>query len=155
MFWDKRTVHSPKATTIYWPTHEHVVKVKVKIQPRTGHEGSEMDYSYSWKFYLTSTLDGCGWSTPRPGRFTAWVRDPVPTVQEVEWVAGQVWRVEENLLRTSVDPRTVQPLQSRCNIFLDWGDEQQRWLIAYRSGLRKFLCAAGNCGKIWSVTEQN
>jgi hypothetical protein len=35
---------------------------KVKVHPRTGHEG------YSYTLSLTSALDGSGWSTSRPGR---------------------------------------------------------------------------------------
>jgi hypothetical protein len=33
-------------------------------------------------FFLTLTLDGGGWSTPRPGRYTP-ENDSVPIVQEV------------------------------------------------------------------------
>ena len=42
---------------------------------------------------LNSALDGGGWSTPRPGRFTPG-KDPVPIVQEARWVSGPV---SENL----------------------------------------------------------
>jgi len=31
-------------------------------------------------FLLTSALYVDGWSTPRPGRFTPWEKDPVPFV---------------------------------------------------------------------------
>jgi hypothetical protein len=55
------------------------VKGKGKVHPRTGHEGSEGEYRYSSTLSLTSTLDGGGWSTPRPGRFTPG-NDPVPIV---------------------------------------------------------------------------
>jgi len=34
------------------------------------HEGPEAEYMYSSTLPLTSALDGSGWSTPRPGRFT-------------------------------------------------------------------------------------
>ena len=37
---------------------------------------------YSATLSLTSALDGGGWSTPRPGRFTPG-NDPVPIVQKV------------------------------------------------------------------------
>jgi hypothetical protein len=48
-----------------------VRKYKVgKALPRTGHEGPEGEYRYSSTLSLTSALDGSGWSTPRPGRFT-------------------------------------------------------------------------------------
>jgi hypothetical protein len=51
--------------------------LKGKVLPRTGHEGPEGEYRYSFTLSLTSALDGGGWSTPRPGRFTPG-NDPVP-----------------------------------------------------------------------------
>ena len=44
----------------------------------------------------TSTLDGGGWSTSHPGRFTPG-KDPVPIVQEAGWAPGLVWTRAENL----------------------------------------------------------
>ena len=41
-------------------------------------------------------LDRGGWSTPRPGRFTA-RKDPVPIVQEAGWDPGPGWTGAENL----------------------------------------------------------
>ena len=41
-----------------------------KVHPRTGHEGAEVELWYSCTLSLTSALDGSGWSSPRPGRFT-------------------------------------------------------------------------------------
>ena len=46
------------------------VNLNVKVHPRTGHEDPKGEYSYSSTLSLTSVLDGVGWSTPRPGRFT-------------------------------------------------------------------------------------
>ena len=43
---------------------------KGKVHPRTDHEGPEGEERYSSTLSLTSALDGCGWSTPRPGYFT-------------------------------------------------------------------------------------
>jgi hypothetical protein len=50
-----------------------------KFHPRTGHEGPEGEQMCSSTLSLTSVLDGGGWSTPRPGRFTPG-EDPVPIV---------------------------------------------------------------------------
>jgi hypothetical protein len=47
-----------------------LVKQKGKIHPLTGHEGSEGEYRYSSTLSLTSALNGGGWLTSRPGRFT-------------------------------------------------------------------------------------
>ena len=49
----------------------------------------------------TSALDGGGWSTPRPGRFTPG-KDPVPIVQEAGWAPGPVWTGTENLAPTLI-----------------------------------------------------
>ena len=51
---------------------------------------------YSSTLSLTSALDGDGWSTPRPGRFTPG-KDPVPIVQEAGWAPGPVWAGAESL----------------------------------------------------------
>jgi hypothetical protein len=50
---------------------------KRKVHPGTGHEGPEVKYSSTLS--LTSALDGRGWSTARPGRFTP-VKDAAPIV---------------------------------------------------------------------------
>ena len=39
---------------------------KGKVYPRTGHEGPEVEYRYSYTLSLTLELDGGLWSTPRP-----------------------------------------------------------------------------------------
>jgi len=40
-----------------------------KVHPRIGHEGPEGKYRFSSTLFLTSALDGCGWSMPHPGCF--------------------------------------------------------------------------------------
>ena len=54
-------------------------KGKVKVHPRTGQENPEEELMYSYILPSTSALDGGGWSTPRPGRFTPG-KDPVPII---------------------------------------------------------------------------
>ena len=49
----------------------------------------------------TSVLDGGGWSTSRPGRFTPG-NDPVPIVQEAGWATVPVWKGAENLVPTGI-----------------------------------------------------
>jgi hypothetical protein len=56
---------------------------------------------YSSTLSLTSALDGGGWSTPRPGRFTPG-KDPVPIVWEAGWAPGPVWTGAENLAPTGI-----------------------------------------------------
>jgi hypothetical protein len=52
---------------------------KGNYHPRTGHKGPEEEQRYSSTLSLTPALDGVGWSTPGPGRFTPG-KDPVPIV---------------------------------------------------------------------------
>ena len=47
------------------------------------------------------TLDGGGWSAPRPDRFTPG-KDPVPIVQEAGWAPQPVWTDAENLAPTGI-----------------------------------------------------
>ena len=54
--------------------------------------------------YMTKiklTLEGGGWSTPRPGRLTPG-NDPIPTVQQAGWAPGPVWTGAENLASTRI-----------------------------------------------------
>ena len=82
------------------------VKGKGKIRPRTGHEGSKGAYRYSSTVFLTSTLDGGGWSTPekRPG-----------THRTGGW-AGPRTDLDgcgKSRPPQGFDPRTVHPVASR------------------------------------------
>ena len=77
------------------------IKVKSKVLPRTGHEGSAGEKMYSSTLPSTSTLDGGGWSTPQPGRFTH-EKDPVTIVQEAGWAPRPVWKDAENLVPTGI-----------------------------------------------------
>jgi len=47
------------------------------LRPRARHEGPEVEQMYSSPLPSSSMLDGGGWSTPRPGRFTPG-KDPIP-----------------------------------------------------------------------------
>ena len=82
-----------------------------KVRPRTGHEGPEGEQRYSSTLSLTSALDGCGWSTPRLGRFTP-RKDPVPTVR-VGGPHSRSGRVRKISPPKGFDSRTVQPVASR------------------------------------------
>jgi hypothetical protein len=72
-----------------------------KVHPITGHLGPEGEQMYSYTLSLTSVLDGGGWSTPHPGRFTPG-NDPVPIVQEAGWAPGPVWTGAENVALTGI-----------------------------------------------------
>jgi hypothetical protein len=52
---------------------------------------------------LISGLDGSGWSTLSPGRFTP-EKDPVPIAYEVGWAPGPVSTGAKNLAPTGIRP---------------------------------------------------
>jgi len=53
------------------------VMIKGNVHPITDHEGPEGEQMYSCTLPLTFALEGGGWATPHPGRFTPPVKDPV------------------------------------------------------------------------------
>ena len=67
-----------------------------KVHPITAREGTKGEEMHSSTLPSTSALDGGGWSTPRPGRFTPG-KDPVPIVWEAGWPPGPVWTGAENI----------------------------------------------------------
>ena len=88
------------------PTFPHrwllyFIQGKGTVLPRRDHEGPEREQIYSSTLPSSSALDGGGWSTPRPGRFTTG-KDPVPIVQEAGWAPGAVWTDAENLAPTGI-----------------------------------------------------
>ena len=74
---------------------------KGEVHPRTGHGSPGREQRYSCTLSSTSALDGGGWATLRPGRFTPG-KDPVPIVQEAAWATGPVWTGAENLAPTGI-----------------------------------------------------
>ena len=85
------------------------MKVKFTLEQAMRPEGETM---YSSTLTLTSVLDGGGWSTPRPGRFTpgkTWY----PLYRRLGGPRGQSGRVRKISPLPGFDPRTVQPVVSR------------------------------------------
>ena len=76
-------------------------KGKGKLYPKTGHAGPEREEMYSYTLPATSALDGGGWSTPRPCRFTPG-KDSVPIIQEAGWAPGPVCTGAENFAPTGI-----------------------------------------------------
>ena len=89
-------------------------KREAKRHPRRRHEGPEGKQRYSSARSLTSALDGGGWLTPWPGRFTAG-----KTTQCLFRGGRGGPRAGEDGCGKSpppppgLDPRTVQPVASR------------------------------------------
>ena len=87
-------------------------KGKCKVHRRTGHEGPKEVKRYSSILSLTSALDGAGWSTPRPGRFTS-RNTRYPLYRRLGLPQGRSGRVRKISPPTVFDPRTVQFVASR------------------------------------------
>ena len=62
---------------------------------------------------LTSALDGGGWSTPRPGRFTPGKETRYPLYRRLGGPQGRSGRVRKISPTPGFDPQTVQPVASR------------------------------------------
>ena len=68
---------------------------------------------YSSTLSLTSALDGGGWSTPRPGRFTPGKGTWYPLCRRLGEPQDRSKHVQKTSSPPGFDPRTVQPVASR------------------------------------------
>ena len=93
--------------------YEEIVKGKGKVQHRTGHEGPEEKKRHSSTLSLISALDGGGWSTPRPGRFTPGKESRCSLYRRLGGPRGRSGRMQKISPQPGFDPRTVQPIASR------------------------------------------
>jgi hypothetical protein len=73
-----------------------------RYRPKVAKRVSRGIYSF-----LTSALEGGGWSAPRRGRFTPG-KDMVPIVQEAGWASGPVWTCAKNLAPTGIRLETCR-----------------------------------------------
>ena len=85
---------------------------KGKGHPRTGHEGPEGEQMYSSTLPSTLVLDGCGWSTPRPSRFTPG-KTRYPLYRRLGGPQGQSGRLRKILPLPGFDPQPIQSVASR------------------------------------------
>jgi hypothetical protein len=90
---------------------------KVKVHPRTGHEGPEVEYRYSSTLSLTSALDGGGWSRPRPGRVAPGKETRYPLYRGLGGSRDGLDGCRKSRPPPGFDPRTVQSAASR---YTDW-----------------------------------
>jgi hypothetical protein len=89
-------------------------KFKDKFHPGTGHEGPGGEQRYSSTLSLPLELDGGGWSTPCPGRFTLWKETRYPLYRRLGGSQGQPGGVQKISPRPGFDPLAVQPVASCC-----------------------------------------
>ena len=88
------------------------VKVKVKVRPKTGHEGPEGEQRYSYTLSLTSALDGVGGQRRAPAALPPG-KTQYPLYRRLgggHSQSGRVWKISPPL---EYHPRTVQPVTSR------------------------------------------
>jgi rRNA maturation protein Nop10 len=88
------------------------IKGTGKVLPRTGHEGPKGEQMYSYTLPSTSALDGDGWSTPRPGRFTPG-KTRYRLYRRLGGTQGRSGWVRKISPAPGFDPRTAQPVASR------------------------------------------
>ena len=101
----------------------NMCKGKGKVLPRTGHECPDGEQRYSSTLSLTLTLDGGGWSTPRPGRFTSGKETRYPLYRRLGGPQGRSRRLRKISPPPGFDPLTVQPVPTTLsrptyNIFI-------------------------------------
>jgi hypothetical protein len=90
----------------------NVFNDKVKFLPERGHEGTEREQRYSSTLYLTSALDGSGWSTPHPGRFTPSKEIRYPFYRRLGGPHGRSGRVRKTFSSLGFDAMNVHPVTS-------------------------------------------
>ena len=108
--------HNDKVNIIFsvvWPKLSVSYTVKFNIYLIKCYEGREHMYSYT--LFLTSVLDGGGWSTPRPGRFTAKKQTWCPLYRRLgglQILPGRVRKISPPP-PLWFEPQNVQPVANR------------------------------------------
>jgi hypothetical protein len=94
----------------------HVVMIALPLRYSTSlsvpcrHVGGA-DISLQFRLFLTWTLDGCEWSTSRPGRFTPLIELRYPLNRRLGGPQRRSWRFgEEKNPLPGFEPNIVQPL---------------------------------------------
>ena len=84
---------------------------KGKVLPIKGYEAQRGNRGSS-TLSLTSALDGGGWLTPRPGRYTSGKESRYPMYSSLGGPQRRSGRMRKISPPTEFDPRTVQPKAS-------------------------------------------
>jgi len=78
-----------------------------------GHDGPEGEQRYSTTLSWTSVLNGGGWPSPRPGRFTSWKEPRYPSNRRLGGFSGRSGQVRKISLPPGFDHRTLQSVANR------------------------------------------
>jgi hypothetical protein len=120
-------------------------KIKVKVILQQATKAQEGEYMYSFTLSSASALDGGGWSTPRPCRFTTG-KDPVPIYRRLggpQGRSGRVWKISSP---PGFDLRTVQTVASR---YTDWAI---RPTMSVENKPENWKCGRKQTCRVWGVT---
>jgi hypothetical protein len=90
-----------------------MVKSKDKVSSRTGHEDQEVEYRYNTTLSFTSALDGVGGKRHAQPALP-WRKTRYPLRMRLGGPQGRSGRVRKISPPPAFDPRTVQPVTSRC-----------------------------------------
>jgi hypothetical protein len=101
--------------TIKWTAS---CKGKGKIHPRRGHQDPDGEYWYSPTVYSSLTLDWCGRSKPRLGRFTPEKESRYSLYRRLGGPQGRSGRVRKISSPLGFVYRTVQPVASRYTYYV-------------------------------------
>jgi hypothetical protein len=92
----------------------HILRIMIhkgKVHPVTCDEGTEGEQICKSTLSLTSALGGCGWLTPRPGRFNrGMIRYPL--YMRLGGLQGRSGQVQKISTPPEFDHRTVQRVAS-------------------------------------------
>ena len=88
------------------------ITVKGRVDPSTGHEGTEWKQSYRSTLSSTSVLYWGGWSTPCPGHFTSWKETQYPPYRRLGGPWGQSGQLQKISPPPGFDSWTIQPIAS-------------------------------------------
>jgi hypothetical protein len=122
-------------------------KVTDKVHPPTDYEGPEWEQRYSSNLSLIAALDGGGWSTPRPSRFTLGTERP--GAQRIERPQGRPGLVRKISPSPGLNIWTVPPVPTRC---ADYAIPLQ-WCQTSKSNLAWTLYTMTQCSldPVWLV----
>ena len=104
---------APRRKQILFSSSVSHVKGKGKGHPRTGHEGPDGEKRYSSTLSLTSALDGVGGQRHAPAALPP-RKTRYPLYRRLGGPQGRSGRLQKISPPPGFDPRTVQPVASRC-----------------------------------------
>ena len=96
-----------------------------QVHDRTDHEGPEGEYRYSSTRFLTSALDGVVGQRHAPAALPPG-KTRYPLYKKLGGPQGRGGRVQKISIPPGFDPRTVQPVASRCT---DWAVSALPWVL--------------------------